>query len=34
MGREGRKLVEADFSTDRMVEKMHALYHRLVEKNA
>jgi glycosyltransferase involved in cell wall biosynthesis len=28
MGREGRKLVEADFSTDRMVEKMHALYHR------
>lgn len=30
MGKEGRRLVESDFSTERMVEKMHALYHGMV----
>jgi len=32
MGREGRKLVEADFSTIRMVQKLHGLYSTLVKK--
>ncbi len=32
MGKEGRRLVEADFSTTRMVEKLHGLYSVLVKK--
>jgi glycosyltransferase involved in cell wall biosynthesis len=32
MGKEGRKLVEADFSTTRMVQKLHGLYSTLVKK--
>lgn len=32
MGREGRKMVERDFTSERMCEKMYALYSSLLEK--